>query len=90
MVWRCFSWHGIRNLVLVSRKTNADLYINITNENLEEYVVKMKLEDGFVFQQDNDQKNIAKKNQRFFSEASSTIRALNCWNGFSSPRILTR
>lgn len=69
MVWGCFSWHGIGNLVLVSGKMNADLYIDIINENLEESVVKMELEDGFVFQQDNDPKHTAKKSKRFFNHS---------------------
>jgi len=61
MVWRCFSWNGIGTLALIDGIMNAEKYIEILNENLEVAVLKMGLNEGFVFQQDNDPKHTAKK-----------------------------
>lgn len=66
MVWGCFSWFGVGNLVLISGIMTADGYIDILNENMEESLLKMGLEDNYIFQQDNDPKHMAKKTQAFF------------------------
>jgi len=52
MIWRCFSWNGVDALVQINGIMNADKYIEIINENLEESC-KMGLEE-FIFQQDNE------------------------------------
>jgi len=48
---------------------NADKYIEIINENLEEATVKMGREE-FIFQQDNDLKHTAKKSKKFFQDSN--------------------
>lgn len=45
---------------------DSGFYIDILNENLEESLLKMGLEDNYIFQQDNDPKHTAKKTQAFF------------------------
>ena len=49
MVWRCFSWNGVGTLAEIDGIMNADKYIDILSENLEEAVVKMGFDDEFVF-----------------------------------------
>lgn len=66
LVWGCFSWAGVGNLVKINGIMTADVYIDIINENLEESLLKLGLEDNFIFQQDNDPKHTAKKSQAFF------------------------
>lgn len=66
MVWGCFSWFGVGNLVLINGIMTAEGYIDILNENLEESLLKMELEDNYIFQQDNDPKHTAKKTLAFF------------------------
>ena len=48
---------------------NADKYIEIINENLEEAVLKMCLEEEFILQ-DNDTKHTAKKTNKFFEDSN--------------------
>lgn len=66
MVWECFSWAGTGKLAKINGIMTADTYIDIINENLEESLLKLGLEDDFIFQQDNDLKHTAKKSQAFF------------------------
>ena len=50
MLWGCFSWNGVGSLVQIERTMNADKYVEIINENLEEAVVKLGLEGEFILQ----------------------------------------
>ena len=66
MVWGCFAWSGVGNLVKIDGIMTADSYITILNENLEESLLKTGLENKFIFQQDNDPKHTARKTTAFF------------------------
>lgn len=66
MVWGCFAWSGVGELAQIDGIMNADKYIDILSENLEPSVLKIGLENGFLFQQDNDPKHTARKTQKFF------------------------
>ena len=66
MVWGCFSWAGIGNLVRIIGIMTADVYIDILKENLTESLRKCGLGRNFVFQQDNDPKHTAKKTKSYF------------------------
>lgn len=66
MVWGCFSWAAVGNLVTVDGRMTADAYIDIISENLEESLIKCGLENKFIFQQDNDPKHKACKTMNFF------------------------
>ena len=66
MVWGCFAWSGVGELAQIDGIMNADKYIDILSENLEPSILKIGLENGFLFQQDNDPKHTARKTQKFF------------------------
>ena len=69
MLQGCFSWNGVGSLVQIEGTMNADKYIEIINENLEEAVLKLGLEEKFILQQDNDPKHTAKKTSKFFEDS---------------------
>lgn len=75
LVWGCFAWSGVGNLVPINGIMTADVYIDIINENLEESLLKVGLENDFIFQQDNDPKHTARKSLAFFR--SSRIKLLD-------------
>lgn len=66
MVWGCFAWAGVGNLVRINGIMTADAYIDIINENLRESVAISGVGKDFIFQQDNDPKHTAKKTKAFF------------------------
>jgi len=73
MVWGCFAWSGLGNLVKIEGFMTADKYIDILQENLEESLLKVDLRNDFVLQQDNDSKHTAKKQLHF-----CILQGLNC------------
>lgn len=75
MIWDCFAWSGVGNLIKINGILMADTYIDILCENLETSLLRVGLEDNFVFQQDNDPKHTAKKTQTFFR--SNRIKLLD-------------
>lgn len=75
LVWGCFAWSGLGNLVKIDGIMTADICIDILNENLEESLLKVGLEDKFIFQQDNDPKHTARKTNAFFR--ASRIKILD-------------
>jgi len=66
MIWGCFAWSGVGNLVKITGILTANMYIDILRENLEASLLQVGLENNFVFQQDNDPKHKAKITQTFF------------------------
>lgn len=73
MIWACFSSYGVGNLVPIEGIMTADTYIDILNENLEESVLKMDLDEEWMFQQDNDPKHTAKKTKQFFQSCKIEV-----------------
>lgn len=61
MVWGCFAWSGVGNLV----KING----SILKRNLKESARKIGLGKKFIFQQDNDPKHTAHKITAYFRAA---------------------
>jgi hypothetical protein len=50
MVWGCFAWSGIDILARIEDIMMAEGYIDILCENLEEFLLKLDLENNFIFQ----------------------------------------
>lgn len=67
MLWGCFSYYGVGNLVVIKGKMNAAKYIDILAKNLFISAEKMNL-NSFIFQQDNDPKHTSKLANEFFEE----------------------
>ena len=65
MVWGCFSWAGVGQLIKIDGIMTADTYIDILRENLEVSLIQLGLENSFILQQDNDPKHTAKKTKKF-------------------------
>uniref|UniRef100_A0AAV2K153 Transposase n=1 Tax=Knipowitschia caucasica TaxID=637954 RepID=A0AAV2K153_KNICA len=60
MLWGCFSAAGTERLVKIEGKMNAAMYRDIMDENLLQSALDLKLEQRFIFQEDNDPKHTAK------------------------------
>lgn len=70
----------IENLVKTDRIMTADVYINITHENLGKSLLKLELEDNFIFQQENDPQHTAKKVKFFIKLNNSNNFAVSHFN----------
>jgi len=58
MVWGSFLWHGVGKLIPIEGKMDSNYYTMILCENLEPASVQMGIEDNYIFQQDNENKEI--------------------------------
>ena len=58
MVWGCVAWSGVGEMLQIDGTMTADKYIDILVENLEVSLLKVGLENDFIFQQDNDPKHL--------------------------------
>lgn len=67
MVWGCFSWVGIGQLVEINDIMTVDIYIDILRNNLEVSLIQLGLENNFILQQGNDPKHTAKKTKKFLN-----------------------
>lgn len=68
MLWGCFSYGCVGNLVLIDEKLTGTKYVDILENNLPPSVEKMGLEGSFTFQQDNDPKHTSRVAQNYFVE----------------------
>lgn len=68
IVWGCFGWSGVGNIAHIEGMMTAEKYIDILCKNLEESILKLGLENSFIFQQDNDPKHTAKVSTKFFKD----------------------
>jgi len=66
MVWGCFSYHGLGNLVFIDEKLTGARYVELLKSNLFTSASKLGMENNFVFQQDNDPEHTSKIAQNFF------------------------
>jgi hypothetical protein len=66
MAWRCMSSKGVGRLVFIEGTLTAISYVRTLAENLEASVEKLGLEDGFIYQRDNDPKHTTRIITKFF------------------------
>ncbi|GFW86107.1 tc1-like transposase protein [Trichonephila clavipes] len=59
MVWGCGALNGAGNLAFIDNKMNVLAYTNVLRHNLLDSAKKLRIENTFLFQQDNDPKHIA-------------------------------
>jgi len=64
MVWGYFAWSGLGNLVKIDGIMTADKYIDILHK-VWKSLLKVGLEDDFIFQQDNDPNHTIRKTTTF-------------------------
>ena len=73
MVWGSMSSKGVGELVFIEGTMDSVKYVRILSENLDMSVEKAGLDNGFVFQQDNDPKHKSKFTMKYFSENNITL-----------------
>lgn len=59
MVWGCMAYNGVGNIEFIESTMDKYRYLDILKSNLRQSATKIGLENGFVFQQDNDPKHTA-------------------------------
>ncbi|KAG2465277.1 TCB1 transposase, partial [Polypterus senegalus] len=65
MLWGCVASAGTGNLVKVEGCMDSTQYQQILETNVQESVTKLKLRQGWIFQQDNDPKHCSKSTKAF-------------------------
>lgn len=66
MVSGCFSFHGVGRLAFVNGILNGQKYVDLLINNLFMSINDLKMENNYVFQQDNDPKHTSRKAKEFF------------------------
>ena len=74
MLWGCMAPTGVGKIVLVDDNMNAEQYVRILRDNLENSLEDLGLKkDCMIFQQDNDPKHTRKLAKKFFADESYTL-----------------
>jgi hypothetical protein len=60
MVWGCMGYAGVGELAIVKGIINAKGYVNILRGNLKKSVRKLRIQDSYLFKQDNNTKHTAR------------------------------
>ncbi len=69
MFWGCFGWEGTGHSCRIDGKMDADLYVEIIEDELRNSLYHWDFTvDDVIFQQDNDPKHTSKKAKRCFKE----------------------
>lgn len=72
MVWGAFSWRGVGPLVLVQGRMDQYQYKEILEKHMMPYFVD-KMDDGRIFQHDNDPKHTARSVKSYLNEATVSV-----------------
>lgn len=68
MVWGSMSANGVGTIHFIDGIMNADVYVDLLEQNLKQSVSKLGLGRRFIFQQDNDPKHTSKKAKQYFAK----------------------
>lgn len=72
MIWGAFSYHGKLKLCFVPPKMNSEMYTEMLDDVLIEYL-ESKNEIEFIYQQDNASIHVSSKSKEFFSSRSISL-----------------
>jgi hypothetical protein len=74
MLWGCMGWDGVGYATRIEGKMDADLYVSIMEDELQQTLELWgKTTDDVVFQQDNDPKHTSKKTKKWFEDNNITV-----------------
>ena len=66
MMWGCMGWDGVRYATRIEGRMDADLYVSIMEDELQETLRYYgKTNTNIIFQQDNNPKHTSKKAQNW-------------------------
>ena len=65
LVWRCYTYMGVGKITFIDENFKSHDYIKILEDNLPDTISHLKLEDDFIFQQDNDSKHTSQPTKLF-------------------------
>jgi transposase len=86
MMWGCMAWEGVGNACKIDGKMDADLYVQILDEDLQESLQDFnKSPQDAIFQQDNDPKHKSKKATKWFSDNGIEVMSWPAQSADLSP-----
>jgi len=68
MVWGCMSSNGAGKLEIIEGIMNQEVYQNILSKNLKQSAAMLRLDKGYLFQQDNDPKHKSKSTTKYLEK----------------------
>ena len=69
MMWGCMSWEGVGYATRIDGRMDADLYVSILEDELQQSIKYFKKRhQDVIFQQDNDPKHTSKKAKIWFQD----------------------
>ena len=69
MMWGCMSWEGVGYATRIEGRMDADLYVSILEDELQQSIKYFKKRrQDLIFQQDNDPKHTSKKAKTWFQD----------------------
>ena len=74
MVWDCMGWDGVVYATRIEGKMDADLYVSIMEDELQESLHHYdKTPTDIIFQQDNNPKHTSRKAQNWFKDKGISV-----------------
>ena len=68
LVWRCYTYMGVGKITFIDENFKSHDYIKILEDNLPDTISHLKLQDDFIFQQNNDPKHISQATKSFLKK----------------------